>query len=209
MNRSRGPRGREPAEDVNLVRVARTGSGLAHRNTIVATRVRVRLFDGFLKPMGGAPYRLVLGSRILEGNADGDGWVPPVWVVDVPEIATVSWGRAAEDEADPYEGIEEVSEDGTCSGAQPTAKTPAGDVPPFLHELDLHVTLEADEEKAAEQRLDNLGFLFGEKLADRIESFQRAYGKTATGLVADVRAALFGGHDDCAPEPCPPPSGAD
>ena len=189
-----------------MPRVARTADGLSHRNTLVPTRVRVRLFDPFLRPMPDVPYRLTLNGRVIEREADGDGWLE-VWVTEVPEHALVEWARREDAEDDDDEEIAHTTEEREegARDASPAEAAPAKpEEEPFLYEEELHVLLDADEDAAAEQRLDNLGFLMGETLSDRIRSYQRAFGKEATGLLADVKAALFAGHDGCDHDTCPP-----
>ncbi len=144
------------------------------------TTLRIRLFDPWKKPIPHAPYRLTVGQQRSEGMADENGWLEER-AMEVPDQCLVDWGRPAE-------------------AGQPTS---------YIYEGELYLNLqEGNEEEEALRRLHNLGYRSSPTLADSIKAFQRDYGRSETGNLADVKGDVWQWHDNCEPEPLSSPESA-
>jgi peptidoglycan hydrolase-like protein with peptidoglycan-binding domain len=140
---------------------------------------RIRLFDPFARPIPGAPYRISVGQVCNEGRGDSNGWAIAKDVV-VPSKAIVEWGS-------PPMGEEESKEP-----------------PKLVYKTELFLDIgEENEEEGARRRLNNLGYTLGATLAEKIKSFQRAYGRPQTGKLQDIKEDLWKYHDTATPPPLP------
>ena len=192
--------------------VSRTGPGLKHLNTLVLSILRIRLFDPFEQPMPRSPFRLTLGERIVEGKADDNAWLE-VRTVDVPEQATIEWGKVDEEEEEIPQGpgypvtVDESDENTVAESSDEGAPEPTYPEEPkpvkYRYEREIHLAFDPEEEKATLQRLHNLGFTIWETLEENIRAFQLTYKRSLTGKMEDVKSDVWGWHDDCGPDPFP------
>jgi hypothetical protein len=145
---------------------------------------RIRLLDPFAKPISYAPFRITAeGCGEIRSKADGDGWATARGL-KVPKAAKIEWGYPP----------------AYSQGQEESAKN---EPPQLVYSMDIIFDIDdTKEEKAAEQRLDNLGYS-GEDLSSKIIAFQRAYGLPQTGVLADVKEDLWKYHDTANPEPLP------
>jgi hypothetical protein len=197
--------------DANM---ARTAQGKDHINTLVLTVLRIRLFDPFEYAMPRAPFRLKLGPRTIEGKADDDAWVE-IRVVNIPEKATIEWGEVDDEEEEIPQGSGYPSASDVPSEEDAAAKPKAPESAPapqpkkksdsinYLYEREIHLQFDDDEQKAAEQRLHNLGYNVWQELERTVRAFQLIYNKELTGKFSDIKSTLWDWHDDCGPNTFP------
>jgi len=194
--------------------VSRTGPGQTHLNTFVLSVLRIRLFDPFEQTMPHSPFRLMLGERIIEGKSDDNAWIE-VRTIEVPEQATILWGKVDEEEEEIPQGpgYPEASDEVSGQDAQQPVNSEAPDSTPavpqekesikYLYEREIHLVFHPEEEKATLQRLHNLGFNVWETLEENVRAFQLIYKRSLTGKIEDIKSDLWCWHDDCGPDPFP------
>ncbi len=155
------------------------------------SRLRVRLFDPFARPLAGAPCKIFGdGKEIFAGSTNPNGFVETD-DVDLPVTCQVKWELP----------------DARRVKSRTGSDLPASD-DEFPYTLDVFVTFEGqDDTSAARMRLSNLGYRFGDTMSDDIKAFQRDQGLAETGKVEDVRDKLAIVHDtfEPAPQPLPKP----
>jgi Putative peptidoglycan binding domain len=143
----------------------------------------IRLFDPSGKPLPGAPFLIVTGSRRLLANADSNADAV-VQDLHVPTTCKVFWSR-------PSQG-------------RPPAEKPEE----FDFRLDVHVDIDdgADgaelSDDAALMRLSNLGYSRNALLEENVKDFQIDIGKPEdeiTGRLADIKEELKKRHDTLSP----------
>ncbi len=139
--------------------------------------LRVRLFDMYQQPLANAACKIFVGgSQVFAGNADASGFIH-VGDVQLPDTCQIKWTTA-------------------------TTMPSSDDL--LLYSLDAFVNLDGkSDEDAVKLRLSNLGYRFGDTLADDIKAFQHDRGLAETGQVADVKDQVIEVHDNF--EPGPPP----
>jgi peptidoglycan hydrolase-like protein with peptidoglycan-binding domain len=143
---------------------------------------RIRLFDPFARPIPYAPFRIVAESALISDWADGQGWASGK-ADEVPDEAVVEWGYPAQ------------RSDGTVGHDK---------APKYVYRAKVYITInDKDEQKAAEQRLNNLGYFRGKTFEDKIRAFQSAYDMPETGRLEDIKEQLRNYHDTADPEPLP------
>jgi hypothetical protein len=124
------------------------------------------LFDPFTVRISEASYRITVGHQVFKTKADPDGFVK-LRVASIPEDCLVEWGRA-EDDAENY-----------------------------LYSMKIYLQMEdLEEDEEVKRRLHNLGYSYGETLADNVKRFQLDYGFDPTGQPADVISTLRQWYDD-------------
>ena len=161
---------------------------------------KLRLFDGFARPIPGAQYALeVNGTEIERGQADENGDI--VLPSQEASVVTVKWNGP--------EGTAPAPPPVTDSDAEPAPDdAPAEE---FQYWRNIFVELEPaggsgapTDEAPARKRLSNMGYSAG-TLAENISAFQRDVRQAVTGVLDDIRELLLSHHDD----KCCPPAGSE
>jgi outer membrane protein OmpA-like peptidoglycan-associated protein len=155
----------------------RMANGSPCEKNLILSVVRIRLFDSLAKPIPKALYRLNIGQKTQEGNADGDGWAI-VYVVEVPNQAVIEWGHQDDSK----------NQDQTIS---------------YEYKLALYLDYSQgdDQQEQAKRRLHNLGYPSDLSFDENIKTFQKDYGLPESGELDDkTQKKLWSVHDDCQPE---------
>jgi hypothetical protein len=160
---------------------------LTDRSPCYATSyvIRVRLLDAFSKPIPNAPYQIQLPGGARKGQADKNGWLEEI-VSEVPTQCHIDWGYPDANQA-------------------PTPND-VGTAPPIpldsLYHLDVVLKASEDAEAtgsdpALSNKLNNLGYSWGQSLADNIMAFQLDHHRPEglTGNPADVQDVVSQWHD--------------
>jgi hypothetical protein len=151
--------------------VARTSSGLDHRNTLALTSFRIRFFDPLERYIANAPYRVGIAGETIEDHADEQGWTT-IEVQDIPDNCSIEWGFSDSD-ASPYQ---------------------------FSLTLTLGLE-SMDDNAQAQPRLLHLGYPSSASPSDNLKEFQGDYALDVTGtLTPETKAKLWEVHDDCEPK---------
>jgi hypothetical protein len=131
------------------------------------TSFQLRLIDETRKPIAQAPCRLSDGNNnSRDGVADDDGLINVV-SANPPESCTVEWTLA-------------------------NPQQPAGT---FLFKREIFLQLGDDDDEAGRRRLSNLGYFDGSTLKENVEAFQADFGRSVTGVLADVKDDVIAWHD--------------
>lgn len=131
----------------------------------------IRLHDAATKPLGGAAFRVSIGSEVRQpAKADGDGFATIEMPAFCPESVTLEWG-------------------------------PAGSSAPFPFRQDILVECEGgSEETQARAKLNNIGYPFELGFENAVIAFQEDYqvdaspkpkGLTGGALPPATRKRLF------------------
>ena len=185
--------------------ISRTATDKKHINTLVQPVCRIRLFCRFMTPLGKAPYRVTMGEKKWTGEADDGGWIElRSWAGN--EKCFLEWSH-------PKEKVKPAPAEAAAgpSVEQLLAIYGAGDVNAkvaeeivYDYETELYLDLkEGDEQEEALRRMHNLGYAPGDALGEKVKAFQRIYGRSQTGSLADVLDELLDHHDGCRPKKWP------
>jgi len=151
----------------------------------VYSRIRIRLLDAFSKPIPNAPYRIELPSRTSKGHADKDGWLQEI-VANVPAKCHVDWGYP------------DANENPSASDIGTATPIPIDSLYQMDVLLQVSETAQMDaDDEALSNKLNNLGYSWGQNLKDNIVAFQLDHRRPEglTGNPADVQGIVSQWHD--------------